>query len=88
MNEMHELREKLCNELKAYDHQEMSPASLEMIDKLAHAIKNIDKIIEYNNGGYSKRSSAIPELRRMMDSAYDERTRQEIGNTIMRLESM
>ena len=87
MNEMHELREKLCNELKSYGRQEMSPASLDMIDKLAHAIKNIDKIIEYN--GYSKRrSGAIPELRRMMDSTYDERTRQELGNTIMRLESM
>ena len=36
MDELHELREKLCNELKGYGKREMSTGSLEVIDKLAH----------------------------------------------------
>ena len=46
MHELYELKEKLLEELKEYDGQEMSAGSLEVIDKLAHAIKNICKIIE------------------------------------------
>lgn len=54
MKEMYELREKLCNELKEYGNKEMSAGSLDVIDKLAHAIKNIDKILE-SDEGYSNR---------------------------------
>ena len=46
MHELYELKEKLCRELKKYDNEEVTANSLEVIDKLAHAIKNIDKIIE------------------------------------------
>ena len=54
MKELYELKEKLCDELKEYGRKEMSGGSLDVIDKLAHAIKNIDKIIEnYENDGYS-----------------------------------
>lgn len=54
MKELYELKEKLCDELKAYSKREMSSGSLDVIDKLAHAIKNIDKIIEnYDGNGYS-----------------------------------
>lgn len=54
MNELHELKEKLCDELKEYAHKDMSAGSLDVIDKLAHAIKNIDKIID-GHEGYSGR---------------------------------
>lgn len=46
MNELYELREKLCKELKKYSNEEVTANSLDHIDKLAHATKNIDKIIE------------------------------------------
>lgn len=56
MKELHELKEKLCDELKVYGKKEMSAGSLDVIDKLAHAVKNIDKIIEnYEDEGYSNR---------------------------------
>ena len=53
MKELYELKEKLCDELKEYGKKEMSAGSLDVIDKLAHSIKNIDKIIE--SEGYSGR---------------------------------
>lgn len=46
MNELYELKEKLCKELKKYSGEEVTTNSLEVVDKLSHAIKNIDKIIE------------------------------------------
>lgn len=46
MHELYELKEKLMKELNEYATQEMSAGSLEVIDKLSHAIKNICKIIE------------------------------------------
>lgn len=54
MRELYELKDKLCEELKEYGKKDMSAGSLDVIDKLAHTIKNLDKIIEtYNDGGYS-----------------------------------
>ena len=46
MNELYELREKLCKELKRYSKEDVTTNSLGVVDELAHAIKNIDKIIE------------------------------------------
>lgn len=41
------LKEMLCEELEHYgESAELSKSSLEMIDKLAHACKNVCKIIE------------------------------------------
>ncbi len=51
MKELYELKEKLCDELKEYGKKDMTAGSLDVIDKLAHSIKNIDKII--NEGDYS-----------------------------------
>lgn len=56
MHELYELKEKLCDELKDYGTKEVTASNLEVIDKLAHATKNIDKIIEaYEGDGYSGR---------------------------------
>lgn len=44
--ELYELKEKLCEELEKYGQQELTAGSLEVIDKLAHAVKNLHKIIE------------------------------------------
>lgn len=46
MHELYELKEKLCKELKKYSKEEITTNSLEVIDTLSHAIKNLDKIIE------------------------------------------
>lgn len=111
MHKLYELKEMLCEELEQYgDRRDMTAGSLDVVDKLAHAIKNIDKIIEskegyserYNDGynsarnrdgrysrdsyrrGYSReeaRRDFTDNLRRMMNSAPDEETR----NGIMRM---
>lgn len=46
MHELYELKEKLCRELKKYSGEDVTTSSLEVVDKLSHAIKNLDKIIE------------------------------------------
>lgn len=53
MHELYELKDKLMKELEEYGSQEMSAGSLEVVDKLAHAIKNICKIIESADEEYS-----------------------------------
>ena len=54
MHKLYELKEMLCSELEKYGSKELSAGSLEVIDKMAHAIKNIDKILEsYEDGEYS-----------------------------------
>ena len=59
MHELYELKEKLCDELKEYGGKDLSAGTLDVVDKLAHAVKNIDKIIEVyedEGEGYSSRS--------------------------------
>lgn len=51
MNELYELKRKLCEALEEYGMRgEISPSSLQMIDTLAHACKNVCKIIESKQG--------------------------------------
>ena len=59
MNELYELKDMLCKELKEYGEKgELTAGSLDVVDKLAHTIKNLDKIIETyeEEEGYSSRS--------------------------------
>ncbi len=61
MNEsLYELKDMLCEELEEYGKKgELTAGSLEIVDKLTHTIKNLDKIIEtmeeeeYSNYGGS-----------------------------------
>lgn len=46
MHELHELKDMLCEELEEYGKKELTAGSLDVIDKLTHTIKNLDKIIE------------------------------------------
>lgn len=51
MKELKELRDMLCDELKEYGKKgELSAGSLATIDTLAHALKNLDKVIEEDEG--------------------------------------
>lgn len=57
MDRLYDLREMLCDELKEYGaHDSLDMEALEMVDKLAHALKNIDRVIEDSEGGYSEYS--------------------------------
>ena len=57
MDKIYELKEMLCEELEEYGSKDkLDVGGLEIVDKLAHAIKNIDKIIEDSEEGYSGES--------------------------------
>lgn len=57
MHELYELKEMLCKELESYGKKgELSAGTLDIVDKLAHTIKNLNKIIEaYEDDEYSGR---------------------------------
>ena len=64
MHGVYELKEMLCKELEEYGSKgELSAGTLDIVDKLAHTIKNLDKIIEvyeedegsyYDGGSYEE----------------------------------
>ena len=62
MKELYELKENLCKELEEYGRKkDMKAGDLDVVDKLAHTIKNLDKVIEnyeekgeYSSRGYSR----------------------------------
>ena len=103
MRELYELKDKLCDELKEYGKKDLSNGTLDVVDKLTHTIKNLDKIIENYDGGYSGRyprgrmhsnegysyhGDMITELKGLMKDAPDERTRQEFHRFIQKMETM
>lgn len=54
MHKLNELRDMLMEELeKCSSKGELSAGSLEVIDKLAHAVKSIDTIMAMEDAGYS-----------------------------------
>ena len=53
MKELYELKDLLVDELKSYGKRELTGSSLDMIDKLAHAAKNVCKIIQDSDEGSS-----------------------------------
>ena len=73
MKELYELKEMLCDELKEYGKKgELKNAgTLDVVDKLAHTIKNLDKIIEsYDEGesGYYPRTGHVYDGRSFRNS--------------------
>lgn len=47
MHELYKLKETLCKELEEYgERTQLDKSSLEIVDTLAHALKNLDKVIE------------------------------------------
>lgn len=56
MHELYELKEMLCDELKEYGGKgELTAGTLDVVDKLSHAIKNLNKILEADDEEYSNR---------------------------------
>lgn len=59
MHELEKLKEMLCKELESFGSRgELSAGSLDTIDKLSHAIKNLDKILKADEGEYSSRGGS------------------------------
>lgn len=61
MEKLNNLKHRLCDELSAFADRDISSTNLAMIDTLAHATKNICKIIEIcedeeysNEGSYAR----------------------------------
>ena len=78
MHDLYALKDTLIKELKGYGKSgDVSKSSLEMIDKLAHATKNLEKVIEcceeeeYSMGrgmdGYSRRGMSYRDGDRSAD---------------------
>ena len=78
MHQLYELKHRLCDELKQYGGKELSAGSLDVIDKLAHAIKNIDKVImaseeeEYSRRGYARAEGASNASNASYRRSYDD----------------
>lgn len=66
MEYMHELKDKLCDELEEIARKgELGAGDLEIIHKLTDTIKNIDKIEMLEDGdGYSMDRSPRPNVSR------------------------
>ena len=62
MHALYDLKEMLCKELEEYGKKgELSAGALEIVDILAHTIKNLDKIIEtYEEDDYSNYGGDMP----------------------------
>ena len=50
MKKLYDLREKLCKQLEEYPDKDLTSATLDVVDKLTHTIKNLDKIIAKYEG--------------------------------------
>ena len=66
MHAIYDLKDMLCEELEEYGQKEkLDVGGLEIVDKLAHTIKNLDKIIEtYENNEYSSENYYDGSMRR------------------------
>lgn len=60
MHKLYELKDMLCEELEEYGSKDkLDVGGLEIVDKLSHTIKNLDKIIEkYEEDEYSMRGGS------------------------------
>lgn len=76
MHEIYELKDLLCKQLEDYGRKgEISAAVLERVDMLAHAVKNLDKIIEsYESSGEEYSSNDGSSYRRGGRSYRDSRS--------------
>lgn len=79
MHEIMELKEMLMDELSKFGSKgDLSAGDLEVVDKLAHAIKNLCKIVEGSDKGFSRRSyyeDGGSSYRRGMSARRDSRGR-------------
>ena len=85
MHEIYELKEMLCKELEEYGKKgDLTAGSLDVVDKLAHTIKNLDKIIESyeENGEYSSRGGSYAGGMGMGGASYERGGRSYRGGNM------
>lgn len=80
------LRTRLCEELEHFNNKEITPTTLEHIDKLAHAIKCIDKIHKSNYDEPKKRGVVLDALYAMMENTNDDHAKEDLRRAIAELE--
>ena len=104
MHDLKNLKDMLCRELSDYGRDgTLSLSSLDTIDTLAHAAKNVAKLIEYGDeegasyrrgrdrmGRFTMRdgSEMARRLRDMMHDAPDDSVRAELQRLAERMEQM
>ena len=83
MKELYDLKEMLCDELAEYGKKELTAGSLDVVDKLSHALKSVTTIIamedagDYSNDyGYDKPYSTRNVYR---GNSYARRRRDSMG---------
>lgn len=81
MEYLHELKEKLCDELEEIAKKpDMSAGDLETVHKLTDTIKNIDKIdMLEDDGGYSRDGDWMARGTYDRGSSYARRKRDSMG---------
>ena len=81
MEYMHELKEKLCDELEEIAKKpDMSAGDLETVHKLTDTIKNIDKIdMLEDDGGYSRDGDWMARGTYDRGNSYARRKRDSMG---------
>ena len=70
MDALYELKDMLCEELEEYGKKDkLDVGGLDIVDKLAHTIKNLDKIIEAYDDDYSNTRQCTQNSWRILQSA-------------------
>lgn len=98
------LENMICDELEEISNDgKLTAGNVELVDKLTHALKSIKTITAMQEHGYSgrryydrydrysrdnMRENMINEIRGIMKTATDEKTRQEFHRFIQKLEDM
>ena len=74
-----ELKRKLMDELARYNERELTMASLDTVNKLAHTLKCLVKIEDHK----PEESNTVAEaLRAMMDCASSDKEREDIRKAL------
>ena len=95
MYKLYNLKDKLCDELTAFADQDISSANLDVIDKLTHTIKNLNKIIDAkeSEGRYgvsnARGGNSYADRDSMSRYAYGNYSRtNDVGNMIHEMRSL
>lgn len=74
MHDVYKLKDMLCEELEEYGKKkDLNAGALDVVDKLAHTIKNLDKILENyeeKQDGYSSRGGSYGETMQNRGGSY------------------
>lgn len=70
MHDLYRLKEMLVSELDNYGKKDLTMSTLDVVDKLAHAAKNVCKLIESSDEGYSKADGRYSSVYVRPDGSY------------------